>query len=107
MAEVGVRRGGSTLVNVLMGVIQLWFVIMALILATAFVLALLGGNPDASFASWIYARTDSIMRPFEGIFDPIQLTDETQIHTSLLFAIAVYVAIAGVLGAIGQRLRSL
>jgi len=77
---------------------------MAAILGIAFILGLLGANPEAPFATWIYARSASIMKPFEGIFDPIVLSGDTAIRTSLLFAILIYAALAAIVASVSRRL---
>lgn len=103
MAEMGGREGMNPF-RIVLGLLELWMVAIVLILGIAFVMGLLGANPDAAFAAWIYNRTDDIMTPFNGIFDPIELTGDTAIQTSLLFAMAVYAAIAAILRGISARL---
>jgi len=98
------RNGSFGVLGIVLGVIQLWVVAMTLILAAAFVMGLLGANPDAGFTSWIYGRTDTIMKPFTGIFDPVTLTEGTVIRTSLLFAIVVYAAITAMIDAVRRRM---
>lgn len=78
--------------------LEIWLGLMALILATAFVLGLLGANSAAPFAAWIYARANELMAPFRGMFEPISLSGATEIQPSLLFAILVYGVVAAVAG---------
>lgn len=102
MAEATGRNNMNPF-KIVLGLLELWMVAIVLILGIAFIMGLLGANPDAAFAEWIYSRTDDIMAPFAGIFDPIELTGETEIQTSLLFAMAIYAAIAAILRGISQR----
>lgn len=94
---------GISIVRIIVGLIELWVLLMVLILGAAFVMSFLGANRDAPFAAWIFDRANNIMAPFAGIFDPIVFTGESVIQTSLLFAILVYVVIGAVLSAIGRR----
>jgi uncharacterized protein YggT (Ycf19 family) len=71
------------------------FLIYVVILSIAFVLRLLGANPEADFAAWVYRSSDRIMDPFRGIFPTTELRDQSVFDASLLFAIVVY-AILGV-----------
>ncbi len=66
----------------------------AVIVGIAFVLKLLGANPDADFADWIYDAAGSIIEPFRGIFPTRQLTDRSTFDASLLFALIVYLVLA-------------
>lgn len=99
--------GLSVVLRIVVGLVELWMIIMVLILAAAFVMGLLGANPDAGFAEWIYNRTGEIMTPFNGLFEPIELTGDAVVQTSLLFAILVYGVLAAVLSAVGRRIASL
>lgn len=62
----------------------------AALLAMAFFLRLAGANPDAGFASWVYRSADRSMDPFRGLFPTRELTGESVLDMSLLFAAAVY-----------------
>lgn len=96
-------NAGVTILRVVIGLLELWVLAIVLILGTAFVMGLLGANADTPFAAWIFARAGSLMTPFNGIFDPIVLTGDTVIQTSLLFAAVVYAVLGSVLSAIGRR----
>ena len=48
--------------------IYLLFGILELLLAIRFVLPLLGANPDAGFAQFIYSITKPFIAPFVGLF---------------------------------------
>jgi len=100
-------RGGlrpSSIIRTVVTLVELWLMAMVLILGAAFIMSFFGANPDASFASWVYGRTHEIMRPFDGIFDPIQLTGGKEVQTSLLFAMVVYVVLASALNGVARRL---
>lgn len=59
-------------------------------------LRLFAANPDASFVSWIYNMSDTLLTPFRGIFPVATIKPGYVLDTSALFAMAVY-AIAGYL----------
>ena len=69
----------------------------AVILGIAFVLQLLGANPTADFADWIYTAAARIMEPFRGIFPTTELTGASVFNASLLFALLVYLFVGVVL----------
>jgi uncharacterized protein YggT (Ycf19 family) len=69
----------------------------AVILGIAFVLRLLGANPDADFADWIYTAAGRILEPFRGIFPTTEITERSVFDASLLFALLVYLFIGIVL----------
>lgn len=99
------RRGGnlSREVRMVFLVIEMFLVAIDLILAAAFLLSFFGANPDAGFAKWVYARTDAIMAPFDGLFSPLSVSDSMNINVSLLFAIFVYGVIAWVIDKFARR----
>lgn len=88
------------------------FVLVALvILAMGFFLLLFGANPDAPFAEWVYRSLERVMAPFRGLFEPIQLTGDSVLDTSVLFAMIIY-SIAGMafnalIAWLGERLMAL
>ena len=71
-------------------IIYLVFLAYAVIVGIAFVLQLLGANPEADFADWIYRAAASITEPFRGIFPTTQVSDRSTFNASLLFALIVY-----------------
>jgi hypothetical protein len=99
------RRGSdfSRGVRMTFLVIEMFLVAIDLVLAAAFLLSFLGANPDATFAKWVYARTDAIMAPFDGLFSPLSISDSMNINVSLLFAIFVYGVIAYVIDKFARR----
>lgn len=78
-----------------------FIVAVEIILVLGFVLLLGGANSDSSFVDWCYRNLDRVMKPFRGIFTPIDLgtagSGEVQsvFDTSVLFAMIVY-AIVGI-----------
>ncbi len=76
-----------------------WFVYVIVIvrvslLLTAFFLRLAGANPEAGFAAWVYGAADRSMDPFRGIFPTEELSGDSVLDLSLLFAAVVYMVIA-------------
>ena len=82
-----------------------YVMIVEVILGLGFVLLLFGANPSSSFVEWVYRSVGRAMKPFRGIFEPIELgvtgNDVSSIvDTSVLFAMIIY-------GIIGVLLSSL
>lgn len=83
-----------------------YIIFVEIILTIGFFLLLLGANPSSSFVQWAYRNLDRAMKPFRGIFTPIELgtTSGNQVEsifdTSVLFAMIVY-------GIIGLLIHSL
>jgi uncharacterized protein YggT (Ycf19 family) len=69
-------------------------VVDLVLLFLAFLLRLFGANPDAGFTEWVYRSVQRAMAPFRGIFEPIVLSDQSVLDTSLLFAMIVYGLVA-------------
>jgi hypothetical protein len=78
-------------------VVYLVFLAYAIIVGIAFVLQLLGANPTADFADWIYRAAENITQPFRGIFPTTQVTDRSSFNASWLFALIVYLIVAVIL----------
>jgi len=60
------------------------------ILVMGFFLLLFGANPDAAFAEWVYRALDRVMKPFRGIFESVDLSGNSVLDVSVLFAMIVY-----------------
>jgi hypothetical protein len=79
-----------------------FIVAVEIILILGFILLLGGANSSSSFVEWCYRNLDRVMKPFRGIFTPIDLgtagSNEVQsvFDTSVLFAMIIY-AIAGII----------
>ena len=67
------------------------FVLFSLvILVLGFFLLLFGANPDAPFAEWAYRSLDRVMAPFRGLFESIDLSGNSVLDPSVVFAMIVY-----------------
>jgi uncharacterized protein YggT (Ycf19 family) len=87
----------ATMARVVLWVTWAWVLLDLVLLFTAFLLQLLGADPDVAFARWVYGSVERAMAPFRGIFTPIELTDRSVLDTSLLFAMVIYGFVAIVL----------
>ena len=76
--------------RVLLWLVYLWVTITLVLLLLTFILQLFGANPSAGFVDWVYRSVDKAMEPFRGIFQPIKLSDQSTLDTSVLFAMIVY-----------------
>ncbi len=90
MASRDVRVTVGTIAKALLWVVYVWVVLNLVLLFLAFVLRLFGANPEAGFTQWVYRSVSRSMAPFRGIFEPIVLSDQSVLDTSLLFAMIVY-----------------
>jgi hypothetical protein len=67
------------------------FVVVALVvLLFGFALQLLGADPHAPFAEWMYRALRRVMAPFHGLFEPVALDGRSVLDVSILFAMLVY-----------------
>jgi uncharacterized protein YggT (Ycf19 family) len=108
-AAVTARDGRLTMANMARLVLWItwaWVLLDLFLLLAAFILQLLGANPDAEFARWVYRSAERSMAPFRGIFTPIELTDRSVLDTSLLFAMMIYAFAAILLQNVLDRLAS-
>jgi type II secretory pathway pseudopilin PulG len=87
----------SKVVVLLVYLVMLAYIV---IVGMAFVLQLMGANPQADFADWVYRAAANITEPFRGIFPTTQITDRSTFNASLLFAIIVYIVLAVALHAL-------
>ena len=69
--------------------VYLLFGVIDGLLVIRLVLKLLGANPHAGFANWIYSLTDFFMGPFKNLLPSIG-TDQSIIELSLVVAILFY-----------------
>src|SRR4029453_9324225 len=76
--------------KVLLWLVYAWLIVNLVLLLLAFILQLLGANPQASFVEWVYRSVARTMAPFRVIFEPVPLSDDSVIDTSLLFAAIIY-----------------
>ena len=84
----------GTISKVLLWIVYVWVVLNLVLLFLAFVLRLFGANPQADFTQWVYRSVTRSMAPFRGIFEPIVLSDQSVLDTSLLFAMIIYGIVA-------------
>ncbi|HUF84468.1 MAG TPA: YggT family protein [Acidimicrobiia bacterium] len=94
-----VRRGIVMVTRVVTFLVYLYVLFIEIILTLGFFLLLLGANPSSPFVEWVYRSLDRAMRPFRGIFEPIELgvagNDVPSVfETSVLFAMIVYAILA-------------
>jgi uncharacterized protein YggT (Ycf19 family) len=92
-ANVEARSGWLTvgrLARVLLWFVYAWLIVNLVLLLLAFTLRLFGANPEASFVDWVYRSVARTMAPFRGMFEPIALSDQSVLDTSLLFAAIIY-----------------
>ena len=80
-------------------VVYAYVVIVEIILFLGFLLLLFGANPASSFVEWVYRSVDRAMRPFRGIFEPIELgvtgNDVPSVfESSIVFAMVIYGLVA-------------
>ena len=80
-------------------VVYAYVIVVEIILFLGFLLLLLGANPSSGFVEWVYRSVDRAMRPFRGIFEPIELgvtgNDVPSIfESSIVFAMVIYGLVA-------------
>jgi hypothetical protein len=95
-------RMGFVWISRLISYIVYFYILAAeLILGLGFFLLLTGANRSSGFADWAYRNLERVMRPFRGIFEPIEIgttnNDVSAVFdTSVLFAMVAY-AVLGLL----------
>src|SRR5262245_5515605 len=94
VASRDARLTVGTIARVLLWIVYVWVVLNLVLLFLAFVLLLFGANPQADFTQWVYRSVTRSMAPFRGIFEPIVLSDQSVLDTSLLFAMIIYGVVA-------------
>jgi len=92
-----------------------YIIFVEIILMLGFFLLLFGANSSAGFVEWAYRNLDRAMKPFRGIFTPIELgtTNGNEVvsvfDTSVLFAMIIYgligIAAHAFIGWLTARLR--
>ncbi len=89
------RRATLWVARALAWVLNAYILIVEIILLLGFLLLLGGANPSSSFVQWAYRNLDRAMKPFRGIFEPIEIGTTSAdvpavVETSVLFAMIVY-----------------
>ena len=68
-----------------------WFMmVLETFLALRFLLRMFGANPDNLFASFVFAITDILLTPFNGIVPPISMHPNQAFEIATLIAMSVY-----------------
>jgi uncharacterized protein YggT (Ycf19 family) len=88
--SAGTKMGIERVARALVYLVYFWVMLSIAILVTGFFLLLFGANPDASFAEWVYRALDRVMKPFRGIFESVDLSGNSVLDVSVLFAMIVY-----------------
>ncbi len=84
--------------------VYFYVIVVEVLLFFGFFLLLLGANQSAGFAQFVYRSVDRAMKPFRGLFTPIELGTtsgnqvESVFETSVLFAMIVYGVVALAIG---------
>ena len=89
------RRATLWVSHALAWLLNAYVLLLEIILFLGFILLLFGANPSNSFVEWAYRNLDKAMKPFRGIFEPIQLGTAGNdvaavVDTSVLFAMIMY-----------------
>lgn len=103
--EHNVKRGSIWLARAVSYLAYVYLLVVEVILLIGFLLLLFGANPTSSFVEWSYRNLDRAMRPFRGIFAPVELgtagNDVPAIFdTSIVFAMIVYGIVAIAIGSL-------
>ena len=105
------RRAVLWVARALTWLLNAYILIVEIILLLGFLLLLGGANPSSSFVEWAYRNLDRVMKPFRGIFEPIEIGTTSGdvpavVETSVLFAMIVYGILLIVVQALLQWLHS-
>ncbi len=82
---------------ILLGFINILLTVVVLFLGLRLVLRLFGANPDTPFVSWLYATSEPLISPFQGIFPSPTIDQGMVLEFSTIFAIFIYVLLAWLL----------
>lgn len=88
-ARVGLLRVAKGVVVFVYAVVLVNLVLLGL----GFILQLFGASIDAAFTRWVYRNVERIMEPFRGMFPSQELSDQSVLDVSLLFAMIVYTVV--------------
>lgn len=88
--SAGTKMGVEKVARALVYLVYFWVMLSIAILVLGFFLLLFGANPDAPFAEWVYRALDRVMKPFRGIFESVDLSGNSVLDVSVLFAMIVY-----------------
>jgi uncharacterized protein YggT (Ycf19 family) len=99
----GNTSGSSAALTVLRAITWLVYafaVAAIIVLAFAFVLAMLGASSGAAFSDLIYDTAEIFMRPFAGMITPTELANGGIIVWAALIAVAAYAVLAAIIGSL-------
>jgi hypothetical protein len=110
--EHAVKRGTIWIARAVSYLVYAYLLIVEVILLMGFLLLLFGANPSSSFVEWAYRNLERAMRPFRGIFAPVEIgttgNDVAAIFdTSIVFAMIMYAIVAIAVSALITWLTSL
>jgi hypothetical protein len=94
-----VKRGTIWIARAVSYLVYAYLLIVEVILLMGFLLLLFGANPSSSFVDWAYRNLERAMRPFRGIFAPVEIGTagndvEAIFDTSIVFAMIMYAIVA-------------
>ena len=97
--EQPLKRGSIWIARAVSYLVYAYLLVVEAILLIGFLLLLFGANPSSSFVAWAYRNLDRAMKPFRGIFAPVEIGTagndvEAVFDTSIMFAMIMYAIIA-------------
>jgi hypothetical protein len=107
------KRGGMWIARAVSYLVYAYLLVVEVILLIGFVLLLFGANPSSSFVDWAYRNLERAMRPFRGIFAPVEIGTagndvEAIFDTSIVFAMIIYaiiaIAVSALIGWLSSRI---
>jgi hypothetical protein len=110
-----VKRGSIWIARAVSYLVYAYLLIVEVILLMGFLLLLFGANPSSSFVDWAYRNLERAMRPFRGIFAPVEIGTagndvEAIFDTSIVFAMIMYaivaIAVSALIGWLSSRLTT-
>jgi uncharacterized protein YggT (Ycf19 family) len=112
MTQHAASRGnpGSRIARGLVLFVYGFAIACTVILTMAFFLALFNANESTPFVEWVYRATDRIMKPFRGIFPPVEGEAGSVFDPALLFGMFMYwllaIAMQAVVGWLDRRIAA-
>jgi len=105
------KRGSIWIARAISYLVYAYLLVVEAILVLGFSLLLFGANPSSSFVEWAYRNLERAMRPFRGIFAPVEIgtagNDVPAIFdTSIMFAMIIYAVVAIAVSAVIAWLTS-
>jgi uncharacterized protein YggT (Ycf19 family) len=82
---------------ILIGLINLILTIVVLFLGLRLILRLFAADPGTPFVSWLYATSEPLISPFQGMFPSPTIDQGMVLEFSTIFAIFIYVLLAWLL----------